>query len=186
VNQEMRETEISVYHEIRHTYDTARSTVWREICRYLKRFIPENSVILDLGAGYGDFLRHISAEKKYGMELNSLLVQGWEDDVQALVQPALDPFPLSNGTINAVLASNFFEHFVIEDCHRILREVRRVLEPGGILIVIQPNMRLQPGRYFDDYTHRTPFTEISFSDFLKSLGWRILKREGRFLPLTMK
>ena len=29
----------------------------------------------------------------------------------------------------------------------------RVLRPGGRLILLQPNFRLNPGRYFDDFTH---------------------------------
>ena len=159
--------------------------IWREICRYLKRYVPENSTVLDLGAGYGDLLKHLSARKKYGIEMNPLLVEEWGNEIEALVQSALDSFPLADGFINVVFASNFFEHFVIEDCQKILGEVRRVLDASGRLIVIQPNMRLQLGRYFDDYTHKTPFTEISFSDFLESLGWGILRREARFLPFTL-
>ena len=180
------EREISTYHEMRHTYNSARSAIWREICRYLKRYVPEDSTVLDLGAGYGDFLLHICAEKKYGLESSNTLVHHWPNDVKAIIQSALDPFPINDHVISVVFASNFFEHFLIEECQTILTEVLRVLKPGGVLIAIQPNIRLQPGRYYDDYTHKTPFTEVSFCDFLKSLGWRILKYEGRFLPFTIK
>jgi ubiquinone/menaquinone biosynthesis C-methylase UbiE len=178
--------EISVYHQIRHTYDASRSMIWCEICQYLKRFVSENSTVLDLGAGYGDFLQHIRAEKKYGLELNKALIQHWPDDVKPIIQSALDPFPINDHVISVVFASNFFEHFLIEECRVILTEVFRVLKPGGVLIAIQPNIRLQPGRYYEDYTHKTPFTEVSFCDFLESLGWCILKCESSFLPLTMK
>jgi len=68
----------------------------------------------------------------------------------------------------------------------ILEQVHRVLVQGGILIIVQPNIRLQPGRYYDDYTHKSAFSEISFCDFLESLGWNVITCEGRFLPLTMK
>jgi hypothetical protein len=87
--------EISVYHKIRHTYDTSRSAIWREICRYLKRYIPEDSTVLDLGAGYGDFLLHTCAENKYGLELNKVLIQHWPDDIEPILQSASDPFPLT-------------------------------------------------------------------------------------------
>jgi hypothetical protein len=40
--------------------------------------------------------------------------------------------------------------------------------------------------YFDDYTHKTPFTDAGFADFLESLGWQIIHREPRFLPFSMK
>ena len=180
------EREISICHEIWHTYNPERSAIWSEICRSLQKYIPENSTVLDLGAGYGDFLQYIVAEKKYGLELNKILIRYWPKDVKAIIQSALDPFPINDHIISVVFASNFFEHFLIEECRVILTEVFRVLKPGGVLIAIQPNIRLQPGRYYEDYTHKTPFTEVSFCDFLESLGWRILKCESRFLPLTMK
>ena len=58
--------------------------------------------------------------------------------------------------------------------------------PGGRFIAIQPNFRLEPRRYFDDYTHRTAYTDAGFQDFLRSLGWRVEHAEPRFTPFTMK
>ena len=170
----------------RYTYDPCRSGVWREICRYLRPYLPERPTVLDLGAGYGDFLKYIVADKKYALDINPALASYWPDTVQPLVQSALEPFPLEEGSINVVLASNFFEHFWIPECRMILERVHRVVVQGGILIVVQPNIRLEPGRYYDDYTHKSAFSEISFCDFLESLGWTIISCEGRFLPLTMK
>ena len=46
--------------------------------------------------------------------------------------------------------------------------------------------RLEPRRYFDDYTHRTAYTDAGFQDFLRSLGWSIEHAEPRFTPFTMK
>ncbi|MBI3466795.1 MAG: class I SAM-dependent methyltransferase [Planctomycetes bacterium] len=180
------EHDIASYHNVRHTYDPSRSMIWREICRHLQRYVREDGAVLDLGAGYGDFSRHIRAGTKYGLEQNGSLVRHWSDDVQPLIQSALDPFPLEDAVVDTVFASNFFEHFLLDDSCRILSEVERVLRPGGLFIAIQPNIRLEPGRYYDDYTHKTAFTEVSFSDFLASLGWRVRACEGRFLPLTMK
>jgi ubiquinone/menaquinone biosynthesis C-methylase UbiE len=170
----------------RYRYDPARSIVWKEICRYLQKYVPEEAHILDLGAGCGDFLRHIFAAQKYGLEINRDFLKFWPDNVHPLIQSASDPFPLGDAALDMVFASNFFEHFVLEECSKILAEVCRVLRSNGRLMILQPNFRLQPGRYYDDYTHRTPFTEVSFADFLESLGWSIRRCESRFLPLTLR
>jgi len=53
-------------------------------------------------------------------------------------------------------------------------------------VIVQPNFRLEPRRYYDDYTHRTAYTDGGFRDFLKSLGWRIVHSEPRFMPFSMK
>ena len=51
---------------------------------------------------------------------------------------------------------------------------------------MQPNFRLRPREYFDDYTHRTIFTDRSLGDFLTASGFAVEHVERRFLPLTMK
>ncbi len=174
------------YHDVRFTYDPARAAVWRVICGYLQRFIDQKEPVLELGAGYGEFSRFIHATGKWALDVNPGLVAYWPEDVHAVVQSALDPLPLDPASVATVFASNFFEHFSLAECRAVLGQVRRVLKPGGRLVAVQPNFRLEPGRYFDDYTHVTPFTDCGFTDFLRSLGWRIAHCEPRFLPLTMK
>jgi hypothetical protein len=85
-----------------------------------------------------------------------------------------------------VFASNFFEHFSTADGLQILTELRRVLEPAGRLIVIQPNFRLEPRRYFDDYTHKTAYTDSGFAGLLGAAGFRVVHSEPRFTPFTMQ
>jgi predicted SAM-dependent methyltransferase len=87
---------------------------------------------------------------------------------------ATNPIPLGSGSLGTVFASNFFEHFTIEQASGILSEADRVLRPRGRLIAVQPNFRLEPRRYFDDYTHRTAFTDNGFRDFLRALDWKIV------------
>lgn len=185
-NQAHRTDPTARYHEIRFSYDPRRAAVWSAICRYLQPWVAQDQGLLDLGAGYADFSRLIVAAKKWGLDRNSELVTYWGDSVVPLIQSALDPWPLATGTLGTVFASNFFEHFTIEQGSAILFQAERVLRPGGKLIVIQPNFRLEPRRYFDDYTHRTPYTDTGFADFLRSLGWKIVRSEPRFLPFSMK
>lgn len=174
------------YHEVRFSYDPRRAAVWASICRYLQPWVAQDQGLLDLGAGYGDFSRLIAAAPKWALDRNSELVTHWGDSVAPLIQSVLDPWPLAPGTLGTVFASNFFEHFTMEQAADILLQAGRVLRCGGKLVVIQPNFRLEPRRYFDDYTHRTPYTDAGFTDFLRALGWKIVHSEPRFLPFSMK
>src|SRR6202030_1696640 len=132
------------------------------------------------------FSREIQAARKWSLDLNQALVKHWDTSVTPLIQPATDPWPLSSGSLGTVFASNFFEHLTLEEGASVLGEASRVLRPGGRLIAVQPNFRLEPRRYFDDYTHRTAFTDNGFRDFLRALDWRVVHCEPRFLPFTMK
>lgn len=176
----------TAYHEVRFFYDPRRHTAWKAICRYLQPWVLGEEGLLDLGAGYGEFSHHIVAARKWALEANQELVKYWPESVNPIIQSVLDPWPLLNQSVGTIFASNFFEHFTIEQGAQILGEARRVSRSSGHLIVVQPNFRLEPRRYFDDYTHRTAYTDNGFRDFLRTCGWNILHSEPRFLPFTMK
>jgi ubiquinone/menaquinone biosynthesis C-methylase UbiE len=182
----MTSTPEEIYHQIRFSYDPRRAAPWRAIARYLQRWVDANAGLLELGAGYGEFSKSIRAARKWALDCNPALIEYWGDEVTPLIQQAFDKLPLASGSMGTVFASNFFEHFTQDEGRQILSEVWRVLRPGGRLIVVQPNFRLEPRRYFDDYTHKTIYTDNGFRDFLQSQGWRIAHVEPRFTPFSMK
>jgi SAM-dependent methyltransferase len=176
----------SEYHSVRLPFDPERAKVWRALCRYLARWVDPAAGLLDLGAGYGDFSRFSAAHGKWALDLNPELIGYWAEDVQPVIQSALEPLPFSTGSLGTVFASNLFEHFTGGEGEQILEEVRRILKPGGRLIVIQPNFRLEPRRYFDDFTHKTAYTDEGFAGLMRASGFTIVHCEPRFTPFTMK
>ena len=122
---------MQVYHEVRFTYDPRRLAVWKAICRYLQPWVAEHEGLLELGAGYGEFSREIRAARKWALDMNPSLADHWGASVTPLIQSAMEPLPLAAGTLGTVFASNFFEHFTIEQGAGILAEASRVLRSGG-------------------------------------------------------
>jgi SAM-dependent methyltransferase len=66
------------------------------------------------------------------------------------------------------------------------RTVRRLLKPGGRVIVLQPNIRLVGDAFWDFIDHRVPLTEKSLSEAAKLAGFRTRTLITRFLPYTTK
>jgi SAM-dependent methyltransferase len=52
-----------------------------------------------------------------------------------------------DGSFDVVFASNLLEHPYREASNRLLTDAKRVLRPGGRLILVQSNVRLNRGHY---------------------------------------
>jgi SAM-dependent methyltransferase len=154
---------------------------------YLRTHIPPDASILELGAGYCHFINGVSGRRRVAVDLAPQVtacaahgVEAHEADVLHFLRD------VSPGSFDFVFASNFLEHFDWAVLPELICQIRRALATGGRLALVQPNFRLAPHRYFDDYTHRTIFTDVSLVDWLDSEGFRVVKVVPRFLPLTVK
>ncbi len=174
------------YFETRLSANPNRTTIWTHICAYLERWIGPNDDVLELGAGWCDFSNLIRGRSVTAVDLESVVLSAAAAHVKAVVGDCTDLHIFEDDAFDVVFASNLLEHLERPQSDALLAEARRVLRPGGRLILLQPNFRLQPGRYFDDFTHVAIFTDQSLSDYLASGGWDVDYVAARFLPLTMK
>ena len=92
---------------------------------------------------------------------------------------------LADDSIDFAFASNVFEHVSQEDFSAVLKQLGRKLRPGGTITLLQPNYRYAFREYFDDYTHRTVYSDKSLCDFLQSNSYGYFC-SARFMPLTLK
>lgn len=174
------------YFETRLAHDANRAAVWRHLTAYLERWIAPQASVLELGAGWCDFANAVHAEHVVAMDLDATVERAAGPGVTAVVGDCSDLSRFDDGSFDVVFASNLLEHLERPVATALVAESRRVLRPGGRLILLQPNFRLAPGRYFDDYTHVAIWTDQSLTDWLQSLGWAIEAVRPRFLPLTLK
>jgi SAM-dependent methyltransferase len=97
----------------------------------LKRVLPQlHGRLLDVGCGdkpYREWLRCIDAY--VGVDV----YDGPEVDV--LINPKT-PWPVESGAFDSVLCTQVLEH--VADIDLVVREIRRVLKPGGMLVVSVP------------------------------------------------
>lgn len=177
---------MSGYYATRLAHDPARTHVWRHVAAYLQPWVDADGALLDLAAGYADFPRHVRAARKVAVDTNPTLPELAGPGIESIVGDATDLSRFADGEFATVFASNFVEHLDHDAIDRLLGEVHRVLRPGGRLLLVQPNFRLAPEQYFDDYTHRTIWTDRSLTDLVTAAGFRVVRCEPRFLPLTMR
>jgi SAM-dependent methyltransferase len=163
-----------------------RTEVWRVLVAYFGQWFPSTGAVLDLGAGYCEFINNATARVKYAMDLNPDVHQRATPGVTVLRQDCSEPWPLAEGELDAVFTSNFLEHLPHKAAvTAVLSNAYRCLKPGGRFIALGPNIKYLPGAYWDFFDHYVELTELSLAEALSNCGFAIEKKVARFLPYTM-
>lgn len=79
--------EILPCHEVRFPFDPRRAVVWHTLVEtYFQRFAPDGSHVLELGAGYCDFINTINAKRS----TQSICGPGWLRRLDRMLWRGLD------------------------------------------------------------------------------------------------
>jgi SAM-dependent methyltransferase len=163
-----------------------RTKVWRVLAPYFGQWFPATGAILDLGAGYCEFINNAKASVKYAMDLNPDIRVRAAEGVHVLQRDCSDEWPLEAGALDAVFTSNFLEHLPNKSAvSTVLMNAHRCLKPGGRFIAMGPNVKCVPDEYWDFFDHYVELTELSLAEALTNCGYAIERATARFLPYTM-
>jgi MPBQ/MSBQ methyltransferase len=132
-----------------HLEDYIGFTFADQVAPTVARQVPHGSQLLDVGSGFGSFVitAHDLGLKPFGLEIAQYDAQY---SLKRLEQEApglsnFSPFlcgsgkdlPYRNASFDAVTLWNVLEH--IDFLDEMIKEVFRVLKPGGLVFIICPN-----------------------------------------------
>jgi ubiquinone/menaquinone biosynthesis C-methylase UbiE len=162
--------------------------IWQCLCKgFFQQFVPAGATVLDVACGYGEFINNIQAGKKLAIDLNPDTQQFLNKDVIFHQTRADEMASIPDGSVDVAFVSNFLEHLESKaSCDAVLREVLRVLRPGGTFVVMGPNIRYLAGEYWDFYDHHLPLSHMSLEEGLAINGFAIKKNIAKFLPYTTR
>jgi SAM-dependent methyltransferase len=164
-----------------------RQKMWRVLCsRFFQRFIPPTSVVMEVGAGYCEFINAIAASRKIAVDMNPKTAEYASPDVQVILTSSTDLSAVESSSVDIAFASNFFEHITRDDILLTMREVARTLKPSGRFLILQPNIRFCARDFWMFFDHITPLDQYSLTEALEMCGFRAVKTIVRFLPYTTK
>ena len=163
------------------------NTVWRVLVEaFFQKWVPENSSILDIGAGTCLFINNIKAQHKVAYDLNPETSKFCAPDVQFFGGDFIEniEFPMK---FDRVFMSNFLEHMDDNDTVlNMLGSAGHLLKPSGKILILQPNFALTGAKYFDFIDHKVILTDKSLVEALELEGYAIEYLKRRFLPYTSK
>jgi SAM-dependent methyltransferase len=164
-----------------------RNGVWRELVRFLGRFIPSDAVVLDLACDRGDFINQVRATDRWALDIRDVR-ESLDPGVRFVQADGLAAdTALERASFDVVFMSNYLEHLPSGDAVIAqLAVVERLLKPGGRVIILQPNVRLVGGHYWDFLDHKTALTERSLEEAALAAGLETERMIVRFFPFTSK
>ena len=164
-----------------------RDAMWKILCRdFFQKYVDSNSRVLEIGAGYCEFINNIHASHKIAVDINPDVKDFANKDVDIVLKTASQISAVPNSSVDVVFASNFFEHLTRDEITATFHEVYRVLAPAGIFMVLQPNIRFCARDYWMFFDHITPIDDRAFVEALEINGFEILEVIDRFLPYSTK
>lgn len=143
---------------------------------------------LEPGCGRGEFLAEF---EKLGLQCHGIDLSNHAGSMCPLVEIKKninlenDVWPYKDETFDIIYTKSLMEHLRNPD--KFLNEARRVLKPGGKILSLIPDWESNYKIYFDDFTHRTPFTSIALKDIYMICDFTDIQiYKFRQLPIVWK
>ncbi len=133
--------------------------------------IAKESKLLDVGCGRGDFLNGFISYgcEGYGVDFTNAAKKHCPNAKLFQADIENNGMPFEDNYFDVIFSKSVIEHFY--DPAILIKECKRCLKPGGLIIVMAPSWEHNYRIYFEDYTHRTPFMKSSLRDILDMHGF---------------
>jgi SAM-dependent methyltransferase len=159
--------------EDQHWWYRGRRRVLSEVLDSLQ--LPASVSILDAGCGSGRNMVELAAHGTVtGIELAETSVEAARRrDVGEVVAGSLDTLPFPDSSFDLAVTLDVIEH--LDDDRKALRELRRVVRPGGYLLVTVPAYQWLWSNHDVVNHHRRRYTRRTLLAAAHASGWTPLR-----------
>ena len=172
--------------EDRHWWYRGRRRIIDVLMRRLE--LPPGAKILDAGCGSGrNMVEFARVGTVTGVEISDAsIARARERGIGEVVQSSITELPLPDDRFDVAVCLDVIEH--IEDDLRALRELRRVVRPGGILLVTVPAYQWLWSEHDVINHHKRRYTRKTLSAAAEQAGWEATRTtyfNGCLLPVAI-
>ena len=148
-----------------------------------RRYGRHGARLLEIGSGMGHLVGQLEDTfETYGMDLNHWAVKQSQTVIHKtqLQTASAQELPYRDGAFNVVIIKHIVEH--LPDPQKAIREIGRVTEPGGVLILATPNLDslLKPWKGdkwigYQDPTHISLKRPAEWLEMIRNAGFQPVK-----------
>jgi len=126
--------------------------------------VVDKAKIIDVGGGDGHFLSYMGIKNADIIDISDSgnMIAG-SAGFKAINADIEKPFPIENDSYDVAFCFEVLEHLRVP--HATLSETRRILKPGGMLYVGQPNMPADGVHHVRRYYLRDIKSQLTDADF---------------------
>lgn len=136
--------------------------------RYAKLLDREGPIMLNIGCGtdYKDGWINVDNNSDHNIEKLDL---NWD---------MRKPLPFPDKSVDYIFNEHFFEHLTVEEMKPVVRDLMRVLKPGGVLRIAMPDLEYSIKMYQDKDWRKNPF--------LKKFGLEFVETRAEMLNMHFR
>jgi len=132
--------------------------------------------LLDSGCGTGSIVRHLSTRgRAVGVDLSPEAVRLARGRGAAVARAELMALPFADATFDCVTSFDVIYHRWVRDDAAAVREMARVLRPGGLLLLRVPALKMLWGAHDEAVHSRHRYTRAEVRRLLASAGFEVLR-----------
>ncbi|QEH36650.1 hypothetical protein OJF2_52350 [Aquisphaera giovannonii] len=166
-----------------------RAAVWRVLCRdWFEAYIPRDGRVLEVAAGYCEFINNVRAGEKVAVDLNPATGLHAAPGVtvhQIAAERLEEVVPAAH--FDSAFMSNFLEHCrTREQVLSVLSAVGHALRPGGRVLILGPNYAACAAEYYDYFDHHLALTDRAVAEALELSGFEVEVQRPRTLPFSFR
>jgi SAM-dependent methyltransferase len=158
----MRPNFFSNYYLLTRTFTFIQKRLERKVMQRLAATVPGGQ-ILDVGCGYQPYRCLFDNRRYVGLDLSLERCPTVVGDARFL--------PFMDGSFDGIICSEVIEH--VFEKEKVLDEIRRVLRPGGWIILTAP---MSWGLHYEPYDFWR-FTPYSLRRLLEDRGFQVVRTE---------
>ena len=172
---------MSYYTEVQYLVNDKDNKAEKNV-RFYTYFRDIEGEILDVGCSLGNFLA-LDPERIHGIDIDKSAIEICKErGLLATHMSLTEKLDFPDDKFSAIHGNEVVEH--IREPLGMLKELRRILKPGGKLVMFTPDWQKSHGTtFYDDYTHVRPFTKHSLEVIAYDAGFRDFKVEYDYRPV---